>query len=131
MKQLIVCSAFDLHRLVGMVKNVKLDSTLLVSQGEFDKSILRKLATDKVALNLMYECDDSNSRLQMLQELKDVERAYFVVSSIVMGSSAYQAMTYSLYPRLLQVDCWKIMLDNANIPGGFAFLRNLPQGTPV
>jgi len=131
MKQLIVCSAFDLHHLVNMVEYVTLDSILLVSGGEADKSVLRKVVTNRVALNLTYDCDNSDSRLQMLQELKDLERVYFIVSSIALNSSSYQAMTYSLYPRLLQVDCWKIILDNATIPSGFAFLRSLPEGVPI
>ncbi len=132
MKQLIICSASDLHRLQDIIRNVTIDTTLLVSAGNFDEAILDRVATDNVKLNLTYDCDSSSNRLELLQELKGLEQAYFVVSSVVMSSSAYQAMIYSLFPRLLQVDCWKIMLDSSvNIPLGFAFLRHLPEGIPI
>lgn len=132
MKQLIICSVSDIHRLQDIVRNVTIDTTLLMSAGNFDESMLSRVATDNVKLNLTYDCNSSSSRLDLLQELKGLERAYFVVSSPVMSSSAYQAMIYSLFPKLLEVDCWKIMLDSAvRIPMGFAFLKHLPEGIPI
>lgn len=70
------------------------------------------------------------NKVEVLQALKEVERAYFVVSLSPMSSSAYQAMIYSLCPLMLQWDCWKITLENAKIPLGFAFMRHLPEGMP-
>lgn len=131
MKQLIVCSSFDLHRLENIIADVSTDTTVLMSVSSFDETLLGKMATDKVKLNSTYDCNNNNSRLELLQELKGLERTYFVVSSPVMISSAYQSMIYSLFPRMLQVDCWKITLETTQIPFGFAFLRHLPEGVPL
>lgn len=131
MKQLIICSSSDLHHLHGVVAGITLDTTLLMSSGNLNKSSLSIMATSKVTLNMTYKCDDSASRLEMLQELVNLERAYFAVTPAVVSSTAYQAMVYSLYPRLLQVDCWKITTETITIPRGLAFLRHLPEGKPV
>jgi len=131
MKQLIVCSSFDLHRLQNIIADVSTDTTVLMSASSFDETLLGRMAADKVKLNSTYDCNSNNSRLELLQELKGLERTYFVVSSPVVSSSAYQAMIYSLFPRMLQVDCWKITLETTQIPLGFAFLRHLPEGVPL
>lgn len=130
MEQLIVCSSSDLHRLQDVIRSLSVDTMVLMSAGNFDAAILGRVVTDKVKMNLTYNCDSRDSRLELLQQLKGLKRAYFVVSNPVMSSSAYQAMIYSLFPLLLQADCWKITLETANIPRGFAFLRNLPEGLP-
>ncbi len=129
MKQLIVCSGSDLYRLHDIVSDVTADTTLLVSAGEYDFATWTSIA-DKVNIYSPYDCDNSSSRLDLLQEMKDLQRAYFVVSSMSMFSTAYQAMTYSLYPRLLQIDCWKITLEETEIRGGFAFIKPLPEAMP-
>ncbi len=130
MKQLIICSSFDLHRLADIIADVSLDTLVLMSASNFDESILEKIARDGVKLNSTYDCNSITSRVELFDDLKGLEKAYFVVSDPVMSSSAYQAMIYSLFPKLLQADCWKITLEPATIPLGFAFLRNLPEGLP-
>lgn len=130
MKQLIVCSMSDAHRLQNIVRRITIETTLLLSAGNADQEALSRLATDKVTLYQGYNCDSSDSKSELFQEMKDLERVYFVVSAPVMSSSALQAMCYSLYPRLLNADCWKITLEPAKIPLGFVFLRNLPEGLP-
>ena len=130
MKQLIICSASDAHRLLNTVRRITVETTLLLSAGKADEKLLNRLETDNVTLYRDYNCDNAESHLKLWQEMKDLERAYFVISNPVMSSSALQAMSYSLYPRLLNADCWKITLEPAKIPLGFAFLRNLPEGRP-
>lgn len=129
MKQLIICSASDAHRLQNMVRRITAETTILLSPGKADPAVLSSLATDTVTL-WHYGHDSAESRLKIHQEMQGLERAYFVVSAQVMSSSALQAMCYSLYPRLLNADCWKITLEPAKIPLGFAFMRNLPEGLP-
>jgi len=129
MKQLIICSASDAHHLQTIVRRITVETTLL-SAGNADEQVLRGLETDAVTLNYGYNCDNAESRTKLRQEMEELERAYFVVSNPVMSSSALQALCYSLYPRLLNADCWKITLEPAKIPLGFAFLRNLPEGLP-
>jgi len=130
MKQLIICSASDAHHLQTIVRRITVETTLLLSAGNADERVLRGLETDAVTLNYGYNCDNAESRTKLRQEMEELERAYFVVSNPVMSSSALQALCYSLYPRLLNADCWKITLEPAKIPLGFAFLRNLPEGLP-
>ena len=131
MKQLIVCSSFDVHRLTDIIADTSLHTIVLMSASNFDESIIEKIATDKVKLNSTYDCDSLISKSDLFRDLIGLEKAYFVVSNPVMSSSAYQAMIYSLFPRLLDVDCWKITLEPAVIPLGFAFLRHLPEGLPT
>lgn len=131
MRQLIICSSFDLHRLEDIIAGVSLDTLVLMSRSDFDESILKKIARDGVKLNSTYDLDSITSRVELFDDLKGLEKAYFVISNPVMSSSAYQAMIYSLYPKLLQADCWKITLEPAVIRLGFAFLRNLPEGLPT
>ena len=130
MKQLIICSASDAHRLQNIARRITAETTLLLSAGEANQERLNSLVTNSVALYRGYNCDNRESHLKLLQEMHDLERAYFVVSAPVMSSSALQAICYSLYPRLLNADCWKITLEPAKIPLGFAFMRNLPEGLP-
>lgn len=129
MKQLVVCSGSDLYRLHDVIRNVTEDTTLLVSAGNHD-AVTRASIADTVKIYSPYDCDSRDSRLALLQEMNDLQRVYFVVSSMSMCSTAYQAMTYSLYPRLLQIDCWKITLEETEIRSGFAFIKPLPEGMP-
>ena len=130
MKQLIVCSASDAHRLQNIVRRITVETTLLLSAGEADQEALSELETGTVTLHRGYNCDNAESRTGLWQKMKDLERVYFVVASAATGSCALRAMTLSLYPKLLEVDCWKITLESVKIPRGFAFARNLPEGRP-
>lgn len=103
---------------------------LLLSAGDADPGVLSNLATGKVTLYSKYNCDSGEDRLKLHHDLKDLERVYFVVAYAVTGSCALRAMVLSLYPKLLEVDCWKITLEPVKIPLGFAFMRNLPEGLP-
>ena len=130
MKQIIICSASDAHHLQNIVRRITDETILLLSAGDADQETLSRLATNRVTLYRGYNCDNAESRTELWQEMKDLERAYFVVASAVTGSCALRAMTLSLYPKLLEVDCWKITLEPVKISRGFAFARNLPEGRP-
>ena len=130
MKQLIICSASDAHHLQTIVRRITVETTLLLSAGNADERVLRGLETDAVTLNYGYNCDNAESHLMLWQEMIDLERAYFAVASAVTSSCALRAMALSLYPKLLEVDCWKMTLEQVKISRGFAFLRNLPEGLP-
>ncbi len=129
MKQLIVCSASDAHRLQDIVQRITTETTILLSPGNADPAVLSSLATDTVTL-WHYGHDSAENRLKIYSDLKDLERVYFVVAYAVTGSCALRAMVLSLYPKLMEVDCWKMTLEPVKIPLGFAFLRNLPEGLP-
>ena len=129
MKQLIICSASDAHHLQTIVRRIAVETTLL-SAGNADEQVLRGLETDAVTLNYGYNCDNAESRTKLRQEMEELERAYFAVASAVTSSCALRAMALSLYPKLLEVDCWKMTLEQVKISRGFAFLRNLPEGLP-
>ncbi len=129
MKQLIICSASDAHRLQNIVQRITAKTTIMLSPGNADPAVIGSLVTDTVTL-WHYGYDSDENRRRIYSDTKDLERVYYVVASAVTGSCALRAMTISLYPKLLEVDCWKITLEPVKIPLGFAFLRNLPEGLP-
>jgi len=129
MKQLIVCSASDAHRLQNAVRRITAETTIMLSPGEADPAVIGGLATGTVTL-WHYGHDSAESRLKIYSDLKDLERVYFVAASAVTGSCALRAMVLALAPKLLEAECWKMTLEPVKIPRAFAFLRNLPEGLP-